>query len=360
MRRDNRTVIGLRRSHVLACGAIPLLLVLAGCPDQKESSKQVPAATATTPTPTPTPRKDDGVSTTGDELYKLRVENQKLSNLVATLRARKTKEEKESSTGVATEQTQNDLAKAQVDERAKLSELRKTIEELIRELQKRGQAQPPPALSPDDIKKITDAVHAAGGGGGDVTTQPVEPKGATDNDEVANAMKQLMKGAGLALCAAQPELCPLLGPIFEALNLFGSTEEREKFLDAVGAVAEGRPLTEAEAAAVSRVASGSYGGLHEGAKKVIEKMAEQSPAVADALKKGRDDMLLTIGISGPTYDDLRKVLESAASADAKLAKVQATFPVFANEKVRETIARLAEDLGGGKQLGDSVRKLGVN
>jgi hypothetical protein len=283
-----------------------------------------------------------------DEVYALRVENQKATNLVAMLKEKVDKEKMLSPDHLPSEPTQTEFAKAQVDLAANLKELRAKVDELL--------AKKPVTLTEEDIKKIVDAVQPPPGPIPLPDPQSPPPSAGSSDAEAKEALKALATAAAAALCVAQPEICPFLGPIMEMLGLFGSTEEKKTFLDAVGNFAKGEPLTDSQAAVIKKATETGFLGMHEAQKKLLEKIGEGNPPVKAAVEVAKKKLLGDLGIKENDYEELKKVLSSKDSDADKLKRIQAVYPVFPNPKVREHFAKLAQQLGG-KALGDAVRGL---
>jgi hypothetical protein len=344
---------------LVVVAALPILF--AGCQDRASQpmtsapQKIASATTASARTPPATEQgnESEGMRDLRNQLYQLRVENQKLTNLVVTLKKKKEEEEK-SSGGPATETTQKEFAKAQVDSKDKLKELGDKFDKFLEAMKTAGMT-PQTGLTEAQLQEIVKAVQRQ------ETVAPAdsqESKSQSSNDEAQKTFKMIAAAVGAAICAAEPELCPFIAAILGELNLFGSTEERKTFLDGVQNFAEGKPLTDPQTAVVTKAAE-HYKDFGEGAKMLLEKMGTTNPAVKKASEDGKKALTDQLGIPIETYQNLIKALRSNDARDVKLAKIQAVFSGgFPNEIVRKLIAKTARELGGAA-LGDEVSQLPV-
>ncbi len=333
-------------------------LSLSGCDSRSQTEANDPPPPSKTQSSAET--ETSGLSDLQKQVFDLRVMNRRLANEIKDLKRKKASEEKESPSGDATDSTKEAIATKEVLSEDALSELVERLSALIAALEVKNGEPPNIGIPPADIGQLVAEAEDK------PEDKPTEVEGKPENlepqdspeDEAGEAFKEFAKMVGVALCAMQPQLCPLLPQLFTGLELFSSTEERQVFLEGIHSKVKGEKLTDEQDRLLRDVFGKHYQELPSGTVHLIEELTKDEPRVQEAIKDAQRGLGRAVGLDDQTLAELETILRSDGTARAKALEVAKLFPVFANPKVKKAVQKLAAELGD-KELAEEIGKIGT-
>jgi len=230
------------------------------------------------------------------QLHDQRVEFEKL-RYELSLAMKKRDAEAQTPAG-ASDETKTVAAKATVNYQEAMEMLIKRLDQLMEKLNKlaAGVGEKPVTTAGTTTKKEWEK---AGDDAGNPPPPAPSPPAGSASDESKEAFKEVAAGFITAICLAQPEICPFVGPLVAALGLFSSDEDRRTFLDGVTNLAMKKPLTDKQREALSTVLNGPiFNELPPGALAALARVGQSDAKVKKAIEEATRDLLNGTGLDG--------------------------------------------------------------